>query len=425
MCEAESQKRLLWRLIGLLFSFFVAGLLWLSLPGGGLPTLDGPYSVAKHQWVLRSQRQDVHNPDPFAQRELLVSVYYPTLLRGEMERSVYVSPAMLDAAFFSHASVFERLFVRRRLLQWHSHAWTGQGSGISPRERKYPVVIFSPGLGWFADVHSFYLEQLASHGYMVFAITHTGQSPRVDFPDGRHMSEQWSAYADTVDMRVLGKNDEAYERTRRVLLQILDRGGMPSPEQVRSLVSLNIPLLTDYPLSVRKDDVVELLDCLQSLNAGQPASPFAGRLDMENIAITGMSYGGPTASEVCLDDARCKAVVNMDGEEFGRLPLEAGTRPALWLYRAGRWDGTPLRRVAYRNYAGPAYRVGFADAVHSTFSDQPYWPGFAMRKDRHLPPLIFRYELDFLDHYLKGHPLKYLSGASATKGAVVDTRQPE
>jgi dienelactone hydrolase len=158
---------------------------------------------------------------------------------------------------------------------------------------------------------------------------------------------------------------------------------------------------------------------------------------MSNVAVTGMSYGGPTAAEVCLHDARCKVAVNMDGEEFGTLPLTSGTRPALWLYRLERWPGTPLRRVAYQRYAGPAYRVGFDGAHHSTFTDQPFWPpaltalGVVLpmwlfdstpRVERALTRDIFEYELDFLDHYLKGSDLKLLNGAQGRSGAVLDSR---
>lgn len=56
------------------------------------------------------------------------------------------------------------------------------------------MVVFSSGYGYFADMHSFLLEELASHGYAVFAITHTGDTAVVEFPDGRRKRQVgWSA----------------------------------------------------------------------------------------------------------------------------------------------------------------------------------------------------------------------------------------
>jgi predicted dienelactone hydrolase len=393
-----------------------------------LPALSGPYPVARHQWLVQSPRADPHNPDPFARREFPVDVYYPTLVNAEMQRVEYWSPAMLDTGPLRHLSGLTKLFFERQAERLHAQSWHGFGSGLSPAQATYPVVIFSPGLGLRADMHTFYLEQLASHGYVVFAITHPGQSDLV---------RQWSAQSLVEDRAAWKRRESRYEAAAWSLNKTLDSGDIPTGKQVTDVMSFNAGSSRNYPLSVRKDDVIELLDRLQSLNEGTPASQFAARLDMSNVAVTGMSYGGPTAADVCLEDSRCKVVVNMDGEEFGALPLASGTRPALWLYRMGRWEGTPLRRIAYQRYAGPAYRVGFIGARHATFTDQPFWPteidllgvllprwlfDRGQRDEQALAPVILEYELDFLDHYLKGSDLNLLNGTQVRSHAVVDSR---
>jgi predicted dienelactone hydrolase len=422
-----ARRRLLFS-AGIFVSYCALNLAQLTVQDVELPALSGPYPVARHQWLVQSPRPDLHNPDPFARREFPVDVYYPTLVNAEMQRVQYWSPAMLDTGPLQHLSTFARFFFGREAARLHAQSWHGFGSGLSPAQASYPVVIFSPGLGLRADMHTFYLEQLASHGYVVFAITHPGQSD---------LGRQWSAQSLVEDRAAWNRRESHYEAAAWSLGKTLESGEAPTDKQLRDMMSFNAVPLRDYPLSVRKDDVIALLDRLQSLNDGTPASQFAARLDMSNVAVTGMSYGGPTAADVCLEDSRCKVVVNMDGEEFGALPLASGTRPALWLYRMGRWEGTPLRRVAYQRYAGPAFRVGFDGARHSTFTDQPFWPpeidllgallprwlfDRGSRVERALAPVILEYELDFLDHYLKGSDLKLLNGAQARNHAVVDSR---
>jgi dienelactone hydrolase len=413
---------------GIFVSFCTLNLAQLTVQSVELPALSGPYPVARHQWLVQSTRPDPHNPDPFARRGFPVDVYYPTLVNAQMQRVEYWSPAMLDAGPLQHLSALARFFFEREAARLRAQSWHGFGSGLSPTQATYPVVIFSPGLGLRADMHTFYLEQLASHGYVVFAITHPGQAERV---------REWSERSLTEDRAAWKRRESHYEAAAWSLEKALESGEVPTGKQLQDVMSFNAVPLRDYPLSVRKDDVMELLDRLQSLNDGTPASQFAARLDMGNVAVTGMSYGGPTAADVCLEDSRCKVVVNMDGEEFGALPLASGTRPALWLYRMGRWEGTPLRRIAYQRYSGPAYRVGFDGARHSTFTDQPFWPpeidvlgillprwlfDRSQRAERALAPVILEYELDFLDHYLKGSDLKLLNGAQARSHAVVDSR---
>lgn len=412
---------------GVIVCYFALNLAQLTLASQELPALTGSYPVARHRWLVQSSRPDPHNADPFAHRSFTVDVYYPTLIGAEMQRVDYWSAAMLRTGPLQPLSRPAAFLFEQEASRLRTQSWEGLGSGLSPSQKKYPVVVFSPGLGLRADMHAFNLEQLASHGYIVFAITHPGQDD---------LERGWSSESPTEDRAAWKRRESSYEAASWSLRKTLDAGETPTDRQLQDVREFNATS-HDYPLSVRKDDVVEVLDRLQGLNEGSPSSQFAARLDMSNVAVTGMSYGGPTAADVCLQDARCKVVVNMDGEEYGSLPLTSGTRPALWLYRLERWSGTPLRQIAFQRYAGPAYRVGFDGARHSTFTDEPFWPPLLDARSIALPVwlidtmpseqqalarVVFEYQLDFLDHYLKGSDLKLLNGVQTRAHAVLDSR---
>lgn len=410
-----------------------------------LPPLTGPYAVAKQQWMIESERQD-DSVNPYSKRAFLVNVYYPTLAKDDpnvMWRAPYLSPAAVAACdeyvlrFDDSALDRVRYFLSRQEIRlMRGRAVEGPGSALAPAAQPYPVILFSPGGGWSADMHTFFLEQLASHGYVVFGITHPGQTPLVEYPDGRHMRWGWSGHQQVEDAATRQKRRARYDELRE---QLRAASAKPTPEQLRELLSLqSIPL----ELPVREDDATDLLDRLAQLNAGEPRSQFAGRLDLSSIAVMGMSRGGSTASDVCVSDARCTVMVNMDGEERGRLAretisVESGVRasnsrvPALWLYRAGAWQTALIRRAVYDAYTGPAYRVGFDGADHGTFADYPFWPRSLQilvpswlwqRGDTDIPPRILRYTLDFLDHYLKHEDMKLLGSAVTDAGVTVDRR---
>lgn len=56
--------------------------------------------------------------------------------------------------------------------------------GAPAREGRLPVVLFSPGSGETRVIYQALAEDLASHGYLVVAVDHTGEAP-VELADGR------------------------------------------------------------------------------------------------------------------------------------------------------------------------------------------------------------------------------------------------
>src|SRR5690242_5677533 len=62
-----------------------------------------------------------------------------------------------------------------------------QGAGFAHAVKRSPVLIFSHGGGEARETYTAQLEDLASHGYAVAAVTHTYEAALAIFPDGRHI----------------------------------------------------------------------------------------------------------------------------------------------------------------------------------------------------------------------------------------------
>jgi predicted dienelactone hydrolase len=137
--------------------------------------------------------------------------------------------------------------------------------------RRAPVLIFSPGGGMISELYTSQLEDLASHGYVVAAITHSYDGFVTVFPDGSHV---------------------AYDGRRR-----------PQTPSVEGKANLN-------QLEWHADDIRAVLDEFSHV----PSSlPFAGRLDLARVGAFGHSFGGIVAARACQRDPRIKACLNQDG----------------------------------------------------------------------------------------------------------------
>lgn len=196
----------------------------------------------------------------------------------------------------------------------------------------FPLVVYSHGSGGLRYLHSDYTETIASHGYVVAAPDHPGN---------------------TAIERVLG-----------------------TPADTASIA-------IDRPL-----DVIEVLDEL--LGGRGQAAPFLELIDPERIALTGHSFGGYTAYAVAggvesadggvEPDPRIDALIPLapavgdggDGSLLSSSQLASIDQPTLII--AGTDDTTtpvdPNVETPWNaSSASPHYRLELVGAEHQTFTD--------------------------------------------------------
>src|SRR5262249_39461725 len=138
--------------------------------------------------------------------------------------------------------------------------------------------IFSHGFGTVSRIYTAQLEELASHGYVVAAITHPYDAMLTVFPDGRRVAFNnagWKAASGSEEQAI------AYENGR---------------------------------LEGWANDIRFVRNELGRHNrTGAPGLPIAGHLDLTRVGAFGHSAGGRAAARACQIDRRLRACVNQDG----------------------------------------------------------------------------------------------------------------
>jgi predicted dienelactone hydrolase len=182
------------------------------------------------------------------------------------------------------------------------------GAELSSQRDRYPVVLYSHGFGQPSFSGTFQTEFLASHGYIVFSIGHTGTDGRVRFPDGY-----------VFEPRAEEPEPPAPPRQDLTPIEMYRLSG-----QRPAVLARRATLLQDIRF---------VLDRLEEIEAS-PDQRFHGRLDLASIGGLGFSNGGALFFEATLDEPRIGAAANMDGGLNGLRVLTAGARKPILLVQA-------------------------------------------------------------------------------------------
>jgi predicted dienelactone hydrolase len=255
-----------------------------------LPTPTGSYRVGRASFHgVDKSRVEPFTEDPSDHREVLFQIWYPADPAGGTV-APYVDSLPDD-------EVFRYAFVGiDRLMKTRSHAFTGVK--VFGGRNRYPVIIFSHGLGRVSAHYSTFLENLASHGYIVVGVDSPFFSSALKMPDGR----------------IIQNKSQRYQRR-----------GAREEEAV-----------------TQAQDLVFVLNELERIDKTDPHIGFAGRLDLRHVGVFGHSRGGFTAPHACLLDSRFRACLNLDGYPLTPAVMEKGIRqPYMHIEEIAPWLPPP------------------------------------------------------------------------------------
>ena len=347
-----------------------------------LPPLTGPYQVGTSDFFwIDDNRPEPTTKDPGDFRHVLVKVFYPAVPGKDAKLAPYV-PNLKELT-----SKTREQFAAVQSASSRSYL----DAPIAASDRPFPVLIYNHGGSWSRFTSNFVNEVMASYGYVVFSIDHTGFNKSTIFPDGY-----------------------VYEN---------DALPAPVPDPAKS-VAVNAKAFFDYlddtMFKLWVGDATFTLDNIEKLNA-EDKGRFAGRLDLERVGAFGWSFGGATSIQLTRSDPRVRAAVDHDGQLFGDV-REAGTdKPIMLLHNDENQNpkGDPSLAELIKMVEGyntqllakatdDWYEIAVKGSNHGSFSDLVLFfpaeeggPGYPTYLRQH--QVIIQLTRDFFDKYLRGH----------------------
>ena len=339
------------------------------------PLSAGPFSVG----VITTVFVDTSRTDGFTKqpRTLVTEIWYPaTDDARRMPKNKYsdfipggVTPEideLIKKAYKMSAAEIDKIY------------WNEAHRNAAVRKGRFPLVVFSHGNGGSRNQNTFWCDYLASHGYVVVSADHTGNA-RWTIINGKVIVFQASE-----------RNNSAKDRPR---------------------------------------DVSFLLDQMIRWDKGADKR-FAGRIDTDHAAITGMSFGSYTAHWAADQEPRFKAVIAMSGAPPSHTNL---TVPSLRMLgtedRTLGVAGNAAIRDNHAKHTGPSFLLELKNGGHYSFTDMfkinkhfGDGVGEGKRRETNEPfeftsmedtyKIINSYSVAFLGYYLKGEKeyMSFLSG---------------
>ncbi|MFF5083996.1 alpha/beta hydrolase family protein [Actinoplanes sp. NPDC000266] len=248
-----------------------------------------------------------------ARRAVVVQLWYPAQAAGPGAQYLGRTRQEADTVAAAEAAYLGApAFLLDGPARAHSHATFG----AAPAAGRFPVVLFSPGLGGVRTQNTAWAEDLASRGYVVAGVDHPYDSAAVVLDDGRVLRTRITADG--------------------------DRAGW---------------------IAARAADLSFALTRLGEL----------GQADTTRAAATGHSIGGAAAMRAAERDPRFSAVINLDGgPDTGQGPLR---QPVLALTHEIKdqadADYVALLSKILKGGSGPGYLVTVPGSAHLTFTDAP------------------------------------------------------
>jgi predicted dienelactone hydrolase len=364
--------------------------------GGALPRLfpvfayetpTGPYGIGTADYEVPNA------PDG---RTLVIQTWYPAAPGGTgVPAGITSRVDLLETVYASFTGLPRPLFDNLRLVKTHAR----RGVPLAPGSSRFPVVLFSHGpLGANRVQSIFQMEALASHGYVVVAIDHTGYASTTIFPDGHAV-----------------------------------------PPDSRAAWPVFVDAKSSAMLRTWSGDVRAVIDRVEALNARDPGGLLTERLDVSRIGYIGASFGGSVVVETLLNEPRIKAGVAQDGKPYFFDDTPTGLqRPLMYMQSAApymkstdaqlaRWGltGARFKAAEQDHYArqmrlfgttmAPIYNVYIRGTNHLTFSDLYLiinLPDPETISITRAHRIINDYTLAFLDRYLNDAPADLVDEAT-------------
>jgi len=317
-----------------------------------LPRPSGTHRVSiTYLYFADDNRKELFDNRKEANREITVKAWYPT--DKESAPEPYFRNAELAVTHFQFPSLYRNLKTN-----------SGRDLRVSPREKKYPVLVFSHGWGEHFSQNSILMEELASHGYIVFSIAHHFECKFSSYPDGRFIHIDTNSLRFQKIMKEM-QNPKAMELIHKMYNAHDDKERM----QVFRESSSILPTLLQESPHYWAEDSSFFLDRLTDINRKNKI--FKDKLNLDKIGVFGMSMGGIVSTEMCIIDKRVKAGVNVDGGLYASV-LEKKIQTPFMFLNSKRFLG--YGELFTSKTSMDCYSLSVKNSDHYNFSDYSIYP---------------------------------------------------
>lgn len=347
------------------------------------PVPTGKYAVGTFTYTVWDDRPEALEPS--VMRSVASRVYYP--LPKDRAEGCKKAKGMSR----NMAEGIKKLFM----IPLNYDRMEAAGENVSqcyedaprPDGEKYPLILFSHGLGSYREGNSFLCIDLASHGYVVISVGHARDGICMELDDGAFVP---------FDRSIMKKLYQPYLGGMIAALRMMKAKGTAEE------LSEKFDAFQDKYCAFQKERLGEWVkDTRAALKYAR--ENLSGMIDFEKgVGAAGHSFGGDTAYRLCADDDEYVCGVNIDGALFGDYKNTVQKKPFMQI--CCRDNENMAARVCIR-HEQPVWKVLFRDMKHVGFSDMKHRLRFASMAGK-LPPQMMhenlcKCHLEFFDAYLK------------------------
>lgn len=354
-----------------------------------LPQPSGEYSVGvTYLSFTDNDRKELFDNSGESSREITVKAWYPSDDRTEPEKYLLDAEAEFAMKYLRFPALFKDLISN-----------SSRDVPVSSKQDRYPILIFSHGWGEHYSQNTILMEELASHGYIVFSISHHYECKFSSYPDGRLI------YIDMNNARFQRiMQEQQNPNAMELLMKMYNATSDEERMQVFVETSKMLPtLLTESP-RYWGEDIAFVIDELEDVDSGSEI--FRDKLDMNLVGVFGMSMGGIATTEICMTDERIKAGMNIDGGLYGSM-LEGKVHIPFMFLNSKRYLG--YGNIFTDISTSDCHSFSVRDSDHYNYSDYSVYPmpsvSFLMGTidGGKMIEIINVMTLAFFDKYLKGN----------------------
>lgn len=317
-----------------------------------LPKPSGDFLIGVNYIVVTdNSRKELFDNSQNSYRNLTIKVWYPADLKTDYEPYLENADTVIKSWQFSEDY---------RNLITHS----SKEVPISQREISYPILIFSHGWGEHFSQNTILMEELASHGYVIFSIAHHYECKFSFYPDGLFFN---------MEMNSTRFNLLLQEQQNPNAMSVFQKMFTAKTEYDRLNIFIEtnnlMPTLMKESPKYWAEDITFFINELHKIN--ETNLIFKGKLDLNRIGVFGMSMGGMATNEVCVSDSRIKAGVNIDGGLFGPIIDKTLNIPFMFL-NSQRFSG--YGDLFLSKSKNICYSVTIMNSDHYNFTDYALFP---------------------------------------------------